>query len=63
VLVLVEASYLLRSYHLEGRNICESKQDLGCIELECAYECRQYSEFSWIGWILSEVYRRVPEDK
>jgi hypothetical protein len=49
VRVLVEASSLVRSYHLEGRNICGSKQDSRCVELECAYECQRYSEFSWIA--------------
>jgi hypothetical protein len=61
--VLVEASCLLRSYRLEGRNICVSKQDSRCVELECAYECWQYSKFSWIDWLLSEVYQRILEDK
>jgi hypothetical protein len=32
---LVEASYLLGSHHLEGRNICGSKQDSRRVELEC----------------------------
>jgi hypothetical protein len=33
------------------------------IELEYDYECRRYSKFSWIGWILSKVYRRIFKDK
>jgi hypothetical protein len=24
--------------------------------LSCTYECQQYSEFSWIGWLLSKIY-------
>jgi hypothetical protein len=32
-------------------------------ELECAYECRRYSEFSSISWILSKIYQRIFEDK
>jgi hypothetical protein len=43
--------------------ICGSKQGSRCIELECAYECRQHSEFSCISWILSKVYRRIFKDK
>jgi hypothetical protein len=41
VRVLVEASCLIRSHHLEGRNIYRSKQDSRCAELKCAYECRR----------------------
>jgi hypothetical protein len=26
------------------------------IELEYAYECRRYSKFSWIGWLLSKRF-------
>jgi hypothetical protein len=59
--VLVEISCFLGSCHIEGRNICGSKQDSRCAVLEYAYECQQYSEFSWIGWLLSEVYQRVLE--
>jgi hypothetical protein len=28
-----------------------------------AYECQQYLDFSWIGWILSKVYQGIFEDK
>jgi hypothetical protein len=31
--------------------------------LECTYECRRYSELSWIGGILSKIYRMIFEDK
>jgi hypothetical protein len=62
VQVLVEISCLLGSCRVERRNICGSKQDTRCVELEYAYEYRRYSEFSWIGWLLSEVYLRVLED-
>jgi hypothetical protein len=62
MLVLVEASCLLRSYHLEGRNIRGSKQDSRSVELERAYECWRYSKFSWIGWLLLKVYRRILKD-
>jgi hypothetical protein len=53
----------LRTHHLEGRYICGSKQGSRCIELECAYECRRHSEFSWISWILSKVYQRIFKEK
>jgi hypothetical protein len=43
-------------HDLDGRYICGSKKGSRCIELECAYECRRYSEFSWIGWILSKDF-------
>jgi hypothetical protein len=49
VRVLNEASCFLRTHHLEGRYICESKYGSRCIELECVYECRRHSEFSWIS--------------
>jgi hypothetical protein len=42
---LVEASCLLRSYHLKGRNICGSEEDLRHVELECVYERWRYSDF------------------
>jgi hypothetical protein len=32
------------------------KEGSRCIGLECAYNCQQYSEFPWIGWLVSEVY-------
>jgi hypothetical protein len=60
--VLVEASCLLRSCSIEDRNIYGSKQDSRCVELEYAYECWRYSEFSWIGWLLLEVYRGILKD-
>jgi hypothetical protein len=47
----------------KGRYICGSKQGSRCIELECVYECRRHSEFSWISWILSKVYQRIFKDK
>jgi hypothetical protein len=51
-----------RSYYLKGRNICGSKQGSRRIGLEYTYECRWYSEFPWIGWLLSEVYRKILKD-
>jgi hypothetical protein len=57
VCVLDEASCFLRTRHLEGRYICGSKQGSKCIELECAYECRQYLVF--LG--LARYYRRFIE--
>jgi hypothetical protein len=61
--VLDEASCFLGTRHLNGRYVRGSKQGSRCIELECAYECRRYSEFSWVGWILSKIYRRIFKDK
>jgi hypothetical protein len=43
--------------------MCGSNQGSRCVELEDAYKCRWYSEFSGIGWVLSEIYWRIFEDK
>jgi hypothetical protein len=32
-------------------------------DIRSFYECRRHSEFSWISWILSKVYRRIFKDK
>jgi hypothetical protein len=55
-LCTLEASCFLRACHLEGRHIRRSEQGSRYVELEGAYKCQQYSEFSQIGWILLKVY-------
>jgi hypothetical protein len=60
--VLVERSSVPGSCDTFRRNIRGSGQGLRSAGLEAAKNCASSPQFSWLGWLLSQIYSELLQD-